>query len=143
MSEDRARSAFRIAPRVLAAPGSLVAEAFAGGRAANLFRAVIQPGSVGGAGVYRPGRIGPEAFVATSARARAKLEAILGGDGQLVTTGQQPGLFLGPLYTLYKTATAIQLAAELERSTDRPMLAAFWVAADDHDWDEIGVCRIL
>lgn len=143
MSEDRARSAFRIAPRVLAAPGSLVAEAFAGGPAANLFRGVIQPGSVGGVGVYRPGRIGPEAFVATSARARAKLEAILRGDGQLVTTGQQPGLFLGPLYTLYKTATAIQLAAELERSTDRPTLAAFWVAADDHDWDEIGVCRVL
>ena len=143
MSEDHARSAFRITPRILAVPGSLAAEAFAGGPAASLFRAVIQPGSVGEVGVDRPGRIGPEAFVATSARARSKLEAILRGYGQLVTTGQQPGLFLGPLYTLYKTATAIQLAAELERSTDRPTLAAFWVGADDHDWDEIGVCRVL
>ncbi len=143
MTDSRPPDAFRFAPRTLAAPGSLAADVLAGGDAAALFSGVMGTGVRMGNVPSRPGRIGPDAFVATTVSARAKLEVVLGGGGHLVTTGQQPGLFLGPLYTLYKTATAIRLAAELERSTGRPALAAFWVVADDHDWDEIGVCRVL
>ncbi|TFG64591.1 MAG: bacillithiol biosynthesis cysteine-adding enzyme BshC [Gemmatimonadales bacterium] len=144
MSDARPPGAFRFAPRTLAPPGSLAAEAFLGGPAAGLFRAVVTPQSdIGLELPGGPGRVGSEAFAATSPQARAKLEVILRGGGQLVTTGQQPGLFLGPLYTLYKTVSAIQLATHLERSTGRPTLAAFWVAADDHDWEEIGTCQVL
>jgi len=143
MSDVRAPGAFRFAPRTLASPGSVAADAFVEGATAELFHGVIRPGVMPENGVTRSGRLGPEAFVATSSQAQTKLEEVLGGTGQFVTTGQQPGLFLGPLYTLYKTATAIRLAAELERSTGRPTIAAFWVAADDHDWDEIGACQVL
>ncbi len=143
MIDHRPTEAFRLTSRTLAAPGSLAADVLAGGDTSALFSGVIGTGACLGDAPHRPGRIGPETFVATTPSARAKLEAVLAGGGLLVTTGQQPGLFLGPLYTLYKTATAIRLAAELERSTGRPVLAAFWVAADDHDWDEIGVCRVL
>ncbi len=56
--------------------------------------------------------------------------------GLIVTTGQQPGLLGGPLYSLYKGLSAIRLAERLEELLDRPMLPVFWVASEDHDWDE-------
>lgn len=77
-----------------------------------------------------------DALRPTSDAAAAKLSRILAGDGYVVTTGQQPALFGGPLYTLYKTLTAIRLAEALEAQLGAPVLAAFWVASDDHDWDE-------
>jgi bacillithiol biosynthesis cysteine-adding enzyme BshC len=49
-----------------------------------------------------------------------------------VVTGQQPALFGGPLYTLYKAATAVQLARHLEAATGRPHVPVFWIANDDH-----------
>ena len=56
--------------------------------------------------------------------------------GVIVTTGQQPGLLGGPLYSLYKGISAVRLAEQLERSLARPVLPVFWVASEDHDWDE-------
>ena len=56
--------------------------------------------------------------------------------GIIVTTGQQPGLFGGPLYSLYKGISAVRLAEHLEVLLDRPILPVFWVASEDHDWDE-------
>lgn len=53
-----------------------------------------------------------------------------------VTTGQQPALFLGPLYTLHKALSAAALARLLEERWQRPVIPVFWVAGDDHDWDE-------
>jgi len=60
-----------------------------------------------------------------------------------VTTGQQPGLFTGPLYSLYKALTAIRLSQELESVLGRPVLALFWVASEDHDWDEVDHTHLL
>jgi bacillithiol biosynthesis cysteine-adding enzyme BshC len=54
----------------------------------------------------------------------------------LVTTGQQPGLFTGPLYTIHKALSAASLARHLEERWQRPMQAVFWVAGDDHDFAE-------
>jgi bacillithiol biosynthesis cysteine-adding enzyme BshC len=57
--------------------------------------------------------------------------------GYLVSTGQQPGLFSGPLYSLYKALTAVRLASALEKGLGRPVLPLFWVASEDHDWAEV------
>jgi bacillithiol biosynthesis cysteine-adding enzyme BshC len=54
----------------------------------------------------------------------------------MVTTGQQPGLFTGPLYTIYKALSARALALSLERIWGRPVLPVFWAAGDDHDFAE-------
>jgi bacillithiol biosynthesis cysteine-adding enzyme BshC len=68
--------------------------------------------------------------------AAGHLHDVLAGNGYFVTTGQQPALFGGPLYCLYKALAAIRLAAALEHVLRRPVLALFWIGADDHDWEE-------
>jgi len=53
-----------------------------------------------------------------------------------VTTGQQPALLTGPLYTVHKALSAAALARELETRWARPVVPIFWVAGDDHDFAE-------
>jgi bacillithiol synthase len=88
-------------------------------------------------------RMGAGAAILPLGDAADRLERILAGDGFFVTTGQQPGLFGGPLYTLYKALAAIRLAAVLEGVLGRPVLALFWVGSDDHDWAEASNSAIL
>ncbi len=56
--------------------------------------------------------------------------------GYVVTTGQQPALFGGPLYCVYKGITALRLARVLETRLGKPVVPLFWVASEDHDWAE-------
>ena len=60
-----------------------------------------------------------------------------------VVTGQQAGLFGGPLYTLLKAISAIRLARRTQQLHGVPTVAVFWVDAEDHDLDEIRSCDIL
>jgi bacillithiol biosynthesis cysteine-adding enzyme BshC len=78
-----------------------------------------------------------------SAGAAARLDRILAGDGYVVTTGQQAGLFGGPLYTVNKALSALRLAEALEALLEKPVLAVFWIAADDHDWAEVNHTWVL
>jgi bacillithiol biosynthesis cysteine-adding enzyme BshC len=59
-----------------------------------------------------------------------------------VVTGQQAGLFGGPLYTVLKAITALKLAARIEREHGIPAVAVFWIEAEDHDWDEVRRCTV-
>jgi bacillithiol biosynthesis cysteine-adding enzyme BshC len=54
-----------------------------------------------------------------------------------VVSGQQPGLFGGPLYTLYKVLTAVAMARDAEAASGVPVVPVFWIASDDHDFDEV------
>lgn len=127
----------------LASPGTLAGDFVAGKGAA---RALLAPLPTTATPTAPPGeraKLTAAEFTLSSAGATSRLERILAGEGEFVTTGQQPGLFLGPLYSLYKAVTAIRIAEARERDTGRPTLALFWVAADDHDWAEVASCRVL
>ena len=55
----------------------------------------------------------------------------------VVATGQQVGLFTGPLYTVYKALTTIKLAQELEQRLHLPVLPLFYLVSEDHDFVEV------
>ena len=65
------------------------------------------------------------------------------GDDAVIVTGQQPGLFTGPLYTIYKAVTAILLARRLSQEHRVRCVPVFWVASSDHDLEEAGVAHLL
>lgn len=60
-----------------------------------------------------------------------------------VVTGQQAGLFGGPLFTLLKALTAMKLATQVAREHKVPVVPVFWIDAEDHDWQEVSGCTVL
>lgn len=71
----------------------------------------------------------------TSPSATPSLEALRAGAGT-VLTGQQVGLFGGPLFTPFKAATALARARKAS-AAGRPHVAVFWLATEDHDFAEV------
>jgi bacillithiol biosynthesis cysteine-adding enzyme BshC len=61
---------------------------------------------------------------------------------RVVVTGQQPGLFGGPLYTLTKALAAVKWAAALEAQGE-PAVAVFWMGTEDHDFAEVAQSTVL
>lgn len=55
----------------------------------------------------------------------------------VVVGGQQAGLLTGPLYTIHKIISILVMAEEQERELGVPVLPVFWIAGEDHDYDEI------
>jgi bacillithiol biosynthesis cysteine-adding enzyme BshC len=75
--------------------------------------------------------------------ARAATASLADPASVAIVTGQQAGLFGGPLYTLLKAITAIRLAARTSRTHGVSVVPIFWIDAEDHDWDEIASCGVL
>ena len=67
--------------------------------------------------------------------AAPSLAALAAGAGTVVT-GQQVGLFGGPLFTPFKAATAVARARQATAAAI-PHAAIFWLATEDHDFAEI------
>ena len=76
-------------------------------------------------------------------RAREAGRALADGNTVAIVTGQQAGLFGGPLFTLFKALTAIKLAEQVSRDHKVPAVAVFWIDAEDHDWEEIRSCTVF
>ncbi len=79
------------------------------------------------------------------APARAREAGRLLADRRTVSivTGQQAGLFGGPLFTLLKALTALKLAEQVTRDHNVPAVAVFWIDAEDHDWEEVRSCTVF
>ena len=95
-------------------------------------------------------RDGVAAVIAAQQRRRNAPPAALAAAEQLrdprtvaVVTGQQAGLFGGPLYTLLKAITALRLAARVREEHHVPAVALFWADGEDHDWEEVRSCCVL
>ena len=82
------------------------------------------------------------AFEASGAAAE-RLARSAGGKGVVVTTGQQPGLFGGPVYTWSKALSALALADALERATGVPAAPVFWAATYDADFAESSASYVI
>lgn len=74
---------------------------------------------------------------------QAHIEELGQSDAVAVVTGQQTGLFGGPLYTLYKALTTLALARRLRATLQRPVVPLFWMAAEDHDVAEADHVQLL
>jgi bacillithiol biosynthesis cysteine-adding enzyme BshC len=61
-----------------------------------------------------------------------------------ITTGQQIGILLGPLYTTLKIISVVRLAEELHKTyTNHDFIPVFWMATEDHDVEEIDHAFVL
>jgi len=74
----------------------------------------------------------------------ANIDALLNDDTVAVVTGQQVGLFTGPLYTILKTLTTLKLVESLsQRFPDYKFVPVFWLEGEDHDIDEVSSVKIV
>ena len=76
-------------------------------------------------------------------RAIENVEALRQPDSVAVVTGQQPGILTGPLYTIYKALAAVRLSERHCDTLKRKVVPVFWVASDDHDFEEIRTVRFV
>jgi bacillithiol biosynthesis cysteine-adding enzyme BshC len=59
-----------------------------------------------------------------------------------VVSGQQAGLFTGPLYTIYKALSAVKLAGCLTQRGTKAV-PVFWIATEDHDFAEVATAEFI
>ena len=76
------------------------------------------------------------------AAAMANISRLRAG-ARAVVTGQQVGLFGGPLLTLLKAATAVARAKQATAATGIDHVPVFWLATEDHDLDEVDHVSLL
>jgi bacillithiol synthase len=72
----------------------------------------------------------------------ANIERLRAADCLAVVSGQQAGLFTGPLYTIYKALSAVKLAGCLTQRNSKAV-PVFWIATEDHDFDEVAKAEFI
>ncbi|MDA1195396.1 MAG: bacillithiol biosynthesis cysteine-adding enzyme BshC [Planctomycetota bacterium] len=82
-------------------------------------------------------------ILGAGARAEAGARALAGRSAVAVVTGQQAGLLGGPLLTFHKAAGALALARRLSALRGHTVVPVFWLAAEDHDFDEANRALVI
>jgi bacillithiol biosynthesis cysteine-adding enzyme BshC len=81
--------------------------------------------------------------VGNSRSALNNIEQLSEASALAVVGGQQAGLFGGQLLVVYKAITLIQLARKWKEELGRPVIPVFWIAGEDHDFDEVNHIHYL
>ena len=77
------------------------------------------------------------------AQALASASRLNDPEAVAIVTGQQAGLFGGPLFTLLKALTAIKIAQQVSSDRGVETVPVFWVDGEDHDLEEVSSCGVL
>ena len=72
----------------------------------------------------------------------ANIELLRDPDCLAAVTGQQAGLFTGPLYTIYKALSAVKLSGCLSQGGTKNV-PVFWIATEDHDFAEVAKAEFI
>lgn len=76
--------------------------------------------------------------------ANSNLDLLLEKNTFTVCTGHQLCLFTGPLYFIYKIISTINLAEALKKKyPDFNFLPVYWMASEDHDFEEISSINLF
>ena len=70
------------------------------------------------------------------------IQLLRDADCLAVVSGQQAGLFSGPLYTIYKALSAVKLAGCLTQRQTKAV-PVFWIATEDHDFPEVAKAEFI
>jgi len=74
---------------------------------------------------------------------KANIELLRSENTFTITTGHQLNIFTGPLYFIFKIVSAIRLAQDLKNQfPDKDFVPVYWMASEDHDFEEINNTRV-
>ncbi|WP_042456158.1 bacillithiol biosynthesis cysteine-adding enzyme BshC [Neobacillus dielmonensis] len=73
----------------------------------------------------------------SSMAVRKSLDKLKTENSVVVIGGQQAGILTGPLYSIHKVISIIKLAEQKERQLGVPVVPVFWIAGEDHDFQEV------
>lgn len=83
------------------------------------------------------------ADVVLSDSQQQSLDVLRSHESVAVVTGQQVGLFGGPMYTLYKIRSAVAAASDVAQQTGVACVPVFWLEDNDHDAHEAMHAHLL
>ena len=80
----------------------------------------------------------------TSEKTKKHIESLLDDNTFTITTAHQPNLFTGPLYSIYKILSVINLSEKLtQENSGSKIVPVFVMGSEDHDFEEINHLRLF
>ncbi|CAH2713364.1 Putative cysteine ligase BshC [Neobacillus rhizosphaerae] len=73
----------------------------------------------------------------SSVAVKKSIDKLKQNNSVVVIGGQQAGILTGPLYSIHKVISIIKLAEQKERQLGIPVIPVFWIAGEDHDFQEV------
>ncbi len=73
----------------------------------------------------------------SSSQVMKSIEKLKRENSVAVIGGQQAGILTGPLYSVHKVISIIKLAEQQEQELGVPVVPIFWIAGEDHDYQEV------
>ncbi len=82
--------------------------------------------------------------IPASAAVLENIKSLVNENCYTVTTGHQLSIFTGPLFFIYKIVTTINTCKALtEKFPDQKFVPVYWMASEDHDFEEISNFRLF